>query len=89
MLPLASLPLLTALSPTVALSRSQAVVMMLLSATLVSGFAPTPVPCEPVCDWLVDARLQARGKDMAMKKSDQMCGGCVGPVGALTDITTR
>ena len=25
--------------------------MMLLSATLVSGFAPTPVPCEPVCDW--------------------------------------
>ena len=61
MLPLASLPLLTALSPTVALSRSQAGVMMLLSATLVSGFAPTPVPCEPVCDRSThDYKLVAR-----------------------------
>ena len=88
MLPLASLPLLTALSPTVALSRSQAVVMMLISA--IAGFAPIPVPCEPVCDWSTHDYNQARGKGiMAMKKSDQMCGVCVGPVGGLTDITTR
>ena len=42
---------------------------MLLSATLVSGFAPTPVPCEPVCDWSThDFKLV--GKEMACVARD-------------------
>ena len=43
--------------------------MMLLSATLVSGFAPTPVPCEPMCDWSThDFKLV--GKEMACVARD-------------------
>ena len=43
--------------------------MMLLSATLVSGFAPAPVPCEPVCDWATHD-YQLVGKEMACVARD-------------------
>ena len=50
-------------------SKDPPVVMMLLSATLLSGFAPTPVPCEPVCDWSThDFKLV--GKEMACVARD-------------------
>ena len=48
--------------------------MMLLSATLVSGFAPAPVPCEPVCDWATHD-YQLVGKEMANAPSP--AGECV------------